>query len=154
MKYTRLPLQDLKDLEKEFIDFLAVNGIPADEWVKLKENDIDKVEGIIDQFSDVIWEGVLRKTEMVEHRRKDKLTICKVEENQLITLLIKNIDDSLDMTNTNDLEKILSSEDNYEVVAQKTKIETPKPEQLFELLKVGFYIVKDERYAKLLEKHI
>ncbi|PWH81261.1 DUF6495 family protein [Brumimicrobium oceani] len=152
MKYTRLPLKDLKDLEKEFVDFLAVNGIPADEWVKLKENDTQKVEGIIDQFSDVIWEGVLRKTELVELRRKDILTVCKVVEGELSTLVIKTYDENIDLTQADEIAKALANLENYEVNVRVDPITKLATEQLFELLQIGFYISKDAQYSELIDK--
>jgi|SRR5690554_1117070 len=152
MKYARLPLSDLKDLEKEFVDFLAVNGIAAEEWQRLKAEEKDTVEGIIDQFSDVIWEGVLRKTEIVEHRRKDVLTLCKVVESELSTFVVKTKDESIDLTQANEVEKALSNLDDYEVNMRVDKITKATTEQLFELLQIGFYITKNEQYAKVFKE--
>lgn len=154
MKYTRLSLQDLKDLEKEFVEFLVLNGIPADDWERMKTQDIEKVEKVIDHFSDVIWESVLRKAEMVEHRRKEKLTICRVVNDELITLLIRSSDQDLDFTKQEDVEQVLLTIDKHEVSIRKDKIDKPKPEQLFELLEVGFYIAKNPEYLKLLEERL
>lgn len=151
MKYTRLSLQDLKDLEKEFVEFLALNGIPAEDWEKLKKNDLDKVEGIIDQFSDVIWESVLRKTEMVELRRKDNLTVCKVEEGKLTTLVMKTTDENIDLTSSEDIEKVLADKENIDLNVRVDEITKPAPEQLFELLQIGFYITKEEKYKELIQ---
>lgn len=151
MKYARLPLTDLKDLEKEFIDFLAVNGIPADDWEKMKKEDLDTVEGIIDQFSDVIWEGVLRKTELVELRRKDTLTVCKVVEGELSTLVIKTYDENIDLTQADEIETALADLENYEVNLRVDKITKPATEQLFELLQIGFYISKNEKYQSVID---
>lgn len=58
-------MSELEKLEKEFVDFLVVNGITADDWEKLKREDPLKAEEIINQFSDVIWEGTLRKAEYI-----------------------------------------------------------------------------------------
>ncbi len=66
MKYRRLSSKELNELEKEFIDFLVVNGITADVWVDLKTEDKAKVDSIIDSFSDVVFEGVLRKVKYLD----------------------------------------------------------------------------------------
>lgn len=152
MKYTRLPLKDLKDLEKEFIEFLALNGVPAEDWEKMKKNDLDKVEGIIDQFSDVIWESVLRKTEMVELRRKDTLTVCRVVEGELSTLVIKTYEGEIDLTQANEVDEALSNLENYEVNLRIDNITKPVTEQLFELLQIGFYITKSEKYKAVIDQ--
>lgn len=152
MKYARLSLHDLKDLQKEFIEFLALNGIPAEDWEKMKKNDLEKVEGIIDQFSDVIWESVLRKTDMVELRRKDTLTVCRVVEGELSTLVIKTYDGDIDLTQAHEVGNALSDLENYEVNLRVDKITKPVTEQLFELLQIGFYITKNEEYKEVIDK--
>ena len=152
MKYSRLPLQDLKDLEKEFIEFLAINGIPAEDWERMKKHDLDKVEGIIDQFSDVVWEGLLRKTEMVELRRKDTLTVCRVTEGKLATLVLKSADEKIDLTKEEDIHHVLADIESADLNIRLDEIIKPVTEQLFELIQVGFYVSKDAKYLDLFEK--
>ena len=68
MKYRRLTLEELKPLENEFIDFLVVNGVIADDWEQLLANDVEKSNQIIDAFSEVVFEGIMRKTQFLEYR--------------------------------------------------------------------------------------
>jgi hypothetical protein len=83
MKYNRLPVEELEKLEKEFVDFLVVNGIIAEEWEKIKGFDKQKADAIIDQFSDVIWEGVLRKAKYLEKKEEDTVYLFKCDEDQI-----------------------------------------------------------------------
>lgn len=154
MKYTRLSLADLKDLETEFIEFLIVNGIEAKEWEELKKSDMAKVEKIVDQFSDVIWEGVLRKTKMVEHRHPNKLTVCHVEEGELLTLNIHAKNKHLDLTNQEEIDRVLADIDQHKVSVQKDKITKPAPEQLFDFIKIGFFITKNPIYKRLIDREL
>lgn len=154
MKYTRLSLNDLKDLEKEFIEFLIVNGIEAEEWEEMKKKEMGKVEKIIDQFSDVIWESVLRKTTMVEHRRPSKLTICHVEDEELLTLNIQTIGETADLTKQEEIDRVMADIDQHKVSLQKDKISKPATEQLFELIQLGFYITKRPIYKRLIERQL
>lgn len=66
MKYSRLPQEELDKLETDFVEFLVVNGITADDWIAIKENEPLNAERIIEQFSDVVWEGVLRKLKYLD----------------------------------------------------------------------------------------
>ncbi len=61
--YPRLKDGELKALEKDFVDFLVVNGITADDWLKLKQNDMSKAERLIEEFSNVVYESSLRKAD-------------------------------------------------------------------------------------------
>ena len=154
MKYARLSLDDLKDLEKEFVDFLVLNGIVAEDWEKLKAEDIEAAEKIIDQFSDVIWESVLRKVEMLELRRKDFLTICMVKDNELTTMVVKTPYKDLDLTKDEIISDVIENIDNHEVTIRKDVITKSASEQLFEFIKVGFYITKNSAYKRLFEKKV
>ena len=97
MKYSRLSAEQLRELEKEFVDFLVVNGIVAEDWIALKENEPLNADKIIDQFSDVVWEGTLRKLKYLNKietnvKRDRKVTkelrmagwsVCQIWECQL-----------------------------------------------------------------------
>jgi len=61
-KYRLLTKAELVEFEKEFIDYLILNGIDAPAWQKLKAEDKEKAESIVELFSDVIMEKILRKT--------------------------------------------------------------------------------------------
>ncbi|MFT5955981.1 MAG: putative aldo/keto reductase-like oxidoreductase, partial [Cyclobacteriaceae bacterium] len=67
LKYRRLTQEELQEMEKEFIDFLVINGISSDEWLVLKEQNNEKVEKIIDLFSEAVLETVYRKVSYLEH---------------------------------------------------------------------------------------
>ena len=73
MKYRRLTLEELKPLENEFIDFLVVNGVIADDWEQLLANDVEKSNKIIDAFSEVVFEGIMKKTQFLEYRSVGEL---------------------------------------------------------------------------------
>lgn len=83
MKYSRLPDSELFKLEQEFIDFLVVNGIVADDWEGLKHNEPATANNILDQFSDVVWEGVLRKARYLKKREDDMIYYFKCEEEHI-----------------------------------------------------------------------
>jgi hypothetical protein len=56
MKYKRLTTEELKHLEKEFVNFLASAQITGSDWEKMKANEIEKAEELLDVFSDLVFE--------------------------------------------------------------------------------------------------
>lgn len=62
-KYRLLNAEELKQFEKEFVDYLVVNGIDASSWQKMKEEDSEKAARIMALFSDVVFEKVLRQAQ-------------------------------------------------------------------------------------------
>ena len=67
-KYRVLSTEELQSLEKEFVEYLVVNGITATEWDQLKKDDTSKADRIIELFSDVVFESVMRKVDFLEYR--------------------------------------------------------------------------------------
>lgn len=73
MKYQRLSKEQLEEFQQEFINFLATQSITADEWSTIKKQQPDVAEEELDVFSDLIWEGVLKKLDYVEHVSSNQL---------------------------------------------------------------------------------
>jgi hypothetical protein len=89
MKYTRIPREELSKLEDEFVNFLVVNGITADDWVAIKENEPVNADEMINQFSDVVWESILRSTKFLTKVEKESAYYfkCDADEIHLIRVL-------------------------------------------------------------------
>ena len=86
MKFERLSNNELQSLEKEFIQFLVVNGIVAADWEKIKKEDAKKAEKLIELFSDMVWAKSLEKIKFLEHRTPTSIKVfnCKKEMIELI----------------------------------------------------------------------
>ena len=80
MKYRRLTAEELSGLEKEFINFLIVNGIDAQEWEKIKIHDLGQGEKMIEIFSDMIFEGICLKVKYLEHFDKQGLKLFRCDD--------------------------------------------------------------------------
>jgi len=88
-KYRSLTTEELQGLEKEFVNYLVVNGIPGDDWVKMKEQNLAKAEKIIDLFSDVVFEGILRKVKFLEFRGKTILKCFQCLEKKMVLVVME-----------------------------------------------------------------
>lgn len=94
MKYRRLTLEELKELETEFVRFLAANTVTADEWESLKVAAPDKAERLIELFSDIVFEKVIAKVEYLEHRSATDLRLfhCLTDAIKLIGIRATGIE--------------------------------------------------------------
>ncbi|WP_235295726.1 DUF6495 family protein [Portibacter marinus] len=93
-KYRLLTDEELKGLEKEFIDYLVINGITATDWVKMKIDQPDEAQKIVNLFSDVVFEKILRNVTHLEVHEKNAIRSfhCGEQEIHLITM---ELDDPL-----------------------------------------------------------
>lgn len=79
-KFRTLTLQELQGLEKEFIYFLSINSITAEDWVKMKAKSPQDAEEFIDLFSDMIFENVLSKELYISFYDKQYLRAFHAQE--------------------------------------------------------------------------
>ncbi len=62
-KFRRLRLDELQDVEPQFVRFLATNGLDASAWQKMKEQQPGKADKFIQQFSQIVFAGVIGRVE-------------------------------------------------------------------------------------------
>ncbi|PCJ67263.1 MAG: hypothetical protein COA58_02795 [Bacteroidetes bacterium] len=131
MKYTRIPEDELKELESEFINFLVVNGITADDWVSIKENEPVHANEVINQFSDVVWESILRGTSFLNKVESDVAYYFKCESDEI------------------HLKRILTSEHGMERQQVSKKYAKTREVEIFEMIQNGCTISDGTDYDTL-----
>jgi hypothetical protein len=147
VKYRSLSTDELKTFEKEFIDFLVVNGIIAEDWEKIKKETPEKAERIIDNFSDVILEGTLRKVEFIEFitPKSIKCFQCLSKEIILVGVDVEQ-NSTIDFTkeNWNDNLKNLKI-----YTTKKEYIKEGREKEIFNMLNGGAAISKGELFKQM-----
>jgi len=148
--FRELTIDELKHFEQEFKEFLAVNGIDADLWYKLKKNDSEKVNQLISSFSDVIYNSVLLKMEYIEFAtEKDiKYFYYGKEKAELIGLE----SDSISFLNKDAVLKAIE-ENKISIKAYRTNKEytQTRESELFTMIKNGCQ-PSDGKMFNILEK--
>lgn len=131
MKYQRLSKEELLELEKEFVDFLVVNGITAQDWISLKENEPVNVEEIINQFSDVVWESILRSTKYLN----------KIEDKTAYYFKLGN--------ENIELKKIVKGESATELYTAQKEYKSTRENEMFMMIKDGCTISDGADFERL-----
>ncbi len=152
MKYKRLRSEELQALEKEFVNFLASAQITGPDWEKMKEQELDKVNELIEVFSDVVYDKVLRKIKFLEFRDAKTLNIfnCTEEKIKLLGLRV-NENSPLDLTAPDVLSKWNESNSgNVTVVRTEKSYIKDRELEMFELLQNGCLISDDRLYNLLI----
>ena len=153
MKYTRLSKEQLEELQQEFINFLATQTITAHEWADIKANKPEVAEEELDVFSDLIWEGVLKKVEYLEHISPQQMHLFHLKEKDMQLMAIKLKIDTIDLTTPEGYEWFrnnLLSDDVEFLTANKTYSED-KALDKFKLIQQGGVITKGNLF-KYFEK--
>jgi hypothetical protein len=155
MKYKRLAPEELKALEKEFVNFLASAQITGPDWVKMKKEEKEKANELIDVFSDLVYDKVLRKIRYLEYRDKKTLNIFFCDDNKinLVGIRVKE-HSSLDLT-APDILKQWNSENNssVNVVRSEKSYSRDREIEVLEMLESGCLITDDRLYNVLSQMH-
>ncbi len=148
MKYRRLTIEELEELESEFVRFLASNSITADDWVKIKEDKTDQAEGLIEMFSDLVFDKILSNVEYLEHKRKADLRVYKfLDEKILMVGLMVDGADHFDFSKDSSPEEMLStlqqSGGKIQSFSGEKKYKFSKEKEIFLIMEEGALISKD-----------
>lgn len=148
MKYRRLTIEELKELEKQFHLFLAAHSIPAMDWQKMKSNEPDKAEKLIDEFSDFIFENVLDKVEFLEYRNKDQIQIVDTRSDRMKMKGIKivgnkKIDLQEDKPALELKAELMKHGGKVQMISGEKKFGEDPNMDKFKLMQKGFLITKD-----------
>jgi len=86
VKYRFLSDEELKEFDEEFKHFLIANGLHAEEWKAMNEDNPDKAIEIVGLFSDLILDKVYDKTEFLIHVGEKNLKVFKFFNEKAILL--------------------------------------------------------------------
>lgn len=148
MKYERLTQEQLKEMHKEFINFLASQSITQDEWEDIKRNKPQVAEDEIDVFSDLVWEGVLNNVNYLEHFSPQQLFLFKFTD-QFINLIGIKIDNNAVDINTKQGFQWLRDNllnDNVQIYTSAKPLSDDRNKDIFALIKQGAHITKGQLY--------
>ena len=149
-KYRLLTPEELKGLEKDFVDYLVVNGIVADDWVKMKNEDPAAAQKVIDLFSDVVFEKILRGIEFLEIYEKQRVRTfkCAADEIHMITMEAENA--LADFTNPSYISSAMANPPDDLLVYQTEKPYNKERElEIFDMIENGCLVSNGNLYNAL-----
>ena len=156
MKYRKLTLGELNELKTEFIRFLVSNTVTGDDWQKLKVDQPEKAEGLIELFSDIVFEKIIKDIEYLEVRMpKDYRTFhCLEDKIIMMGIQAKGVTD-MDFTKNEIpaqmVEQIQKSGAQLQLYSAEKAYKPNRGQELFRMLESGALISKDgEMYKTLL----
>lgn len=150
-KYRLLSHDELMEFQKEFIDYLIVNGITATDWQDIKTKKPEEAVKIIGLFSDVILEGSMRKVKFLEIR-KPKEVQCFQCLGEKIIMVAMQAGDQIDIDFTSNkglMEAMTTPPKGLQVFTSEKKYDETREEELFRMTMNGA-LVSDGKLFKAL----
>ena len=138
-RYRLLTQEELNHLEKEFVEYLVVNGIVAEDWEKMKNEDKEAAEEIVALFSDVVMAGVLRKIEYLERRTSKSLETFQCLDDRIVLAgMTAPADSEVDFTDPNFIQNAMSNPpQGLELFMSEKKYEGERELELFSMTEQG-----------------
>lgn len=156
MKYRQLSIDELQELEQEFITFLSAQSITSDLWLEIKEKQAHRAQQLIEQFSDIVFEKVIANIEYLEQKSKREIRLfyCQKEKIEMLGLLIEG-ETQLDFTQPLNPQQMLQqmqlSGASLKMYQGEKAYNKQREIELFELMEQGALISKDGALYKTLK---
>lgn len=137
MQFKRLSPEDFEKLESEFIDFLVLNGIVAEDWTKIKEDSPETASKFLDSFSDVIYASTLRKMQYVEKILPQEILCFYCQPSQIVLVGVSTTNKAIDFTTLEEDNWWEKYSDDLEVFTQTKSYSKDRESEIFDLLEMG-----------------
>lgn len=153
MKYTRLTKEQFEELHTEFTNFLASQQIDKEEWEQIKADKPHVMEEELDIFSDLIWEGALKKAKYMEHYCTSHIFLFNFDEESIRTIVIKSLNSSIDFMTVEGLRWLSDSvfTDEVEVKHGGRPFVKDRNEEVFEIIRQGAILSDGDLYEQFKE---
>lgn len=152
MKYQRLTIEELENLKDDFIRFLASQGIDAELWQKMKAEDKQGAEDIIDVYSDLVYDQALGNCKYLEHISAKEFKSIYFDDTKANVIGLRVKPDSPINLNTDDfisdVQKGLEN-NQIEVFSAVKDHEKEREPEMYEWIKKGAYMANEKWYVEL-----
>lgn len=154
VKYRKLNQDELEELKDDFIKFLASQSIASEDWEAWKTTDKEKVNELLDLFSDIVLEKVLADVKFLEMLSSNEIKIFSMHKEDARMVGIRINSDEIDLRKEEDLNTYFSSNQkvkryNSEVFQLEKKYTKVKTEEVFFLLENGAAITNETLFSSI-----
>ena len=142
MKYSRLTKEQFEELTQEFTNFLATQAIDKIEWDKIKSEKPEVAEQELDVFSDLVWEGVLTKSEFLEHFSKNHIFLFHIFDTYVQSIVLKSLVTDVDFLTKEGLQWLSDNmfTETIEMKIGKKEFTEERNTSIFELIQQGAFL--------------
>ncbi len=151
MKYSRITKEQFEELHPEFVTFLATQAIDKAEWDKIKIEKPEVAEQELDIFSDLIWEGVLTRTQYLEHFSKNHIFLFECFDTYIKSIVLKSLVPETDFLKKEGLQWLSDNmfTENIDMKIGKKEFSEDRNTSIFELIKQGSFLSDGQLYQQI-----
>ena len=151
MKYHRLSHEQLISVYKQFIIFLSSKGIDKKYWDIIKQQENEKANLLIDQFSDIVWEKIINECEFFTYSSKDQLFLFNSKKETISVIVLKCINKKINIQTNKGWNWILKNVKNKDISIYQSSRKYPEERNtyIYKYLKKGAIISDEKKFKSL-----
>lgn len=147
-KYRILNSEELQTLEKEFVDFLVVNGITAPDWQIMKERQKTEAEQMLVLFSDVVFEGIMRGTQFLEYWEPSGIKTFHCQQSDIVLVGVEAKPGTTFNFMQTPMQEIFKSSSDLSVYESRKHYTKVREVEIFEMMQQGCQRTDGSLYKK------
>jgi len=153
MKYHLLSKEQFEELHEEFATYLASNGIDKKLWDNIKEKNQKKAMTHLENFSDIVWDKVLDKTQYLEHYSKDSMNLFHCLEDKVIRIVVRIDKEGIDLSKKADFEWFInnSSHESIEYFKGEKAYKDSRNQDIYQLILQGSVLSDGKLFTAISE---
>ncbi|MNU81841.1 hypothetical protein D3C71_715120 [compost metagenome] len=151
MKYRILSDEELQHLEGDLKAFLIINGVHAEEWEKLNQEDPQKALALVELFSDQVFQTIYEKIHFLEHRTPESCLVFRfLKDEQELIAIQRNPDSTLDLSDTEGIHLALSQHlKDLSLFTSKRAYSQEREREIHQLIEQGAILSSEEFWNSL-----
>ena len=157
--YRILYKEELEDLKIEFVRFLSAHSITSQDWEKMKANQKQKSMKWIELFSDMVFDTILKKIELLELRLDSEIKFLTFDEkNTYMVGLVIDGAVNIDFSQNEDPAEMITRFQEENGVLKIIRGERPHQDtrelEIFKSMAQGYLISKNKALYKSIKEII
>jgi len=135
MQFRILTSEELESFKEEFVKFLIIQGIDAQEWLRIKGDEPVKAVKILEVFSDFIFESIVNKVKYISYFDRSALRLFKCEELEihLVNISCGNDFETIELM----LASIHAGDESFEIQRVSKAYQPDRNTEIFRMIQAG-----------------
>ena len=151
MKYHRLSKDQLNSVYKQFIFYLSSKGIDKKLWSIIKKEESRKMDLLLDEFSEMIWDKIMNECSFFNYGDKDQLFLFNSKKKSISVIVVKCLNKKINIQNNKGWNWILKNIKDKDISIYQSSRKYPEQRNIYiyKYLKKGGIISDGKKFKSL-----
>lgn len=150
MKFRLLHTSEYAQFDEDFKHFLILNGISNEEWLELNQSDKKKAQGLVELFSDIVFQKVYENVRYLEFRSPQRLLVFHCEKETIHLIGLESNNRNVDFSNEQSVQSSIREHfSSIHLFKTSKPYSTNRELELFQMTENGALVSTKERWDTL-----